>query len=93
MWHANRPKTAEHYSIVGQRVTPSQKQLQEAVDSASSTCSPYRVMSCGSPSMFQGKEAPSDWMMAEVLDSPSSSLSSSDQPMGARGQILTADTA
>ena len=51
------------------------------------------AISTSSPSMFQGKAAPSDWMMGEVLESPSSSLSSSNQPVSARGRILTADTA
>lgn len=51
------------------------------------------AISTSSPSMFQGKAAPSDWMMGEVLESPSSSLSSSDQPVSARGRTLTADTA
>lgn len=51
------------------------------------------AISTSSPSMFQGRVAPSEWMKGVVFESPSSSLSSSEQPVSEQGQILTADTA
>lgn len=48
--------------------------------------------STSSPSMFQGRAAPSDWMIGVFLESPSSSVSSSDQQISERGRIFTADT-
>lgn len=51
------------------------------------------VISTSSPSMFQGKAAPSDWMMGVVLELLSSSLSSSDRLIAEEVRILTADTA
>lgn len=54
------------------------------------------AISTSSPSMFQGEVTPCGWMMGDVLEFLSSSLSSSsspDQHITDWGRIFTADTA
>lgn len=54
------------------------------------------AISTSSPSMFQGEVTPCGWMMGDVLEFLSSSLSSSsssDQHTWDSGRIFTADTA